>query len=57
MTKNQPTAEGFKRYMEASGHAPLASMTLCRAAYTSALMYERSPINTSGRDRKSRRRQ
>jgi hypothetical protein len=23
MAKNRPTAEGFKRYMEASGHAPL----------------------------------
>jgi hypothetical protein len=23
MTNNRPTAEGFKRYMEASGHAPL----------------------------------
>jgi hypothetical protein len=23
MTKNRPTAEGFKRHMEASGHAPL----------------------------------
>jgi|EndMetStandDraft_6_1072998.scaffolds.fasta_scaffold15598_5 hypothetical protein len=23
MAKNRPTAEWFKRYMEASGHAPL----------------------------------
>jgi hypothetical protein len=23
MTKNRATTEGFKRYMEASGHAPL----------------------------------
>jgi hypothetical protein len=23
MAQNRPTAEGFKQYMEASGHAPL----------------------------------
>ena len=26
MAKDRPTTEGFRRHMEASGHAPLASM-------------------------------
>jgi hypothetical protein len=53
---NRLTAEGFKRYKEASGHAPLRFQDVVSGC-ASALMCERSPINTSGRGRKSRRRQ
>jgi hypothetical protein len=58
MTKDRPTAEGFKRHMEASGHAPLRFYdVVSRGLYFRVLMCERAPINTSGHGRKNRRRQ
>jgi hypothetical protein len=53
MTTNRPTSDTWKRAVTRR----FASMTWCHAGCILALMCERSPINTSGRGRKSRRRQ
>ena len=55
----EPTDSGRVQAIHGSEAATrrFASMMSCRAGCTSALMCERSPINTSGHGRKSRRRQ
>jgi hypothetical protein len=43
MAKNRPTAEGFKRYIEAQGHPPLRFLVVSRGLYFRA--YARTLTN------------